>query len=106
MAYGIGDGFTGLTQGFQPSTEGASLLGGLMAEKNATNTGLAASATQANAYWRSQKYAADKQLEAAQTMAAAQKKNPLTDILGGVLSAGVGAFTGGLGTAAGKKWFK
>lgn len=103
MAYGSFAGSDGYVSGFQPSREATEEMGGLASKKFETGASLASNTLASQAQMRAQKYLADAQVEAAQIQAAAAN-DPLKLGLGLLGQVG-GAFTGGLGISAGKKWF-
>lgn len=100
MAYGS-LGSVDIVPGFDSvrSNEGSSALGRLPGDEFAMESQLAGQGLQAKAYLRAQQYQADAAKEAARG-----RGNPFLDLTSKVLGAGLSGFTGGLGTAAGKKW--
>lgn len=93
--------------GFEASSSGLQALSGIDREKFSAEADMATGALSSKAQLegqkalaRAQQYAADKQYAAA-----TDPGRLIAGVFGDVASAAVGGFTGGLGTAAGKKWF-
>lgn len=107
MAFGSYGDMTSPVPGFSMSNSATDALGGIEKEEQDRLFGAAGQALSARAAFkgqealaRAQQYAADKQYQAA-----TDPGRLITGMIGSLGGSALSGFTGGLGAAAGKKWF-